>query len=203
MAEPQSDPEQIVMMKRLVELAEKQTELAVERTRMSTEQSRMSEDRSRMSADRSRMSAERSEMSADRSKMSADRSEMSEARTYLNAERTLSVWVRTALSLMILGLAVDRFGLFLAQTPGTPSRTALPFGRPFLDALSTWAGLSLVALGVVMVVTTGSRFLAYARTWRKQHELPAYHGPYLATFFALMVALFGLLLLVPLVIFVT
>jgi hypothetical protein len=37
--------------------------------------------------------------------------EMSAERSYMNAERTLAVWVRTALALMIFGIAVDRFGL--------------------------------------------------------------------------------------------
>lgn len=180
MSEPQNEPEQITLMKRVVELAEQQTELARDRTRMSVEQSRMSEDRSRMSA---------------------ERSEMSETRSYLNAERTLSVWVRTALSLMIFGIAIDRFGILLHQLPGSQVPTALRSDPPLLDLLSTGSGVALVALGVVMVATTGLRFLTYARTWRRRHELPAHHGPYLAAFFALMVVLFGILLLVLMLIY--
>jgi putative membrane protein len=126
---------------------------------------------------------------------SVQRSEMSEVRSYQNAERTLSVWVRTALSLMICGLAIDRFGLIFGGTPGstvpvTPERGLL------LDRISEWTSAALVLLGVIMVVATGLRFLAYAQGWRRQHEPPPYHGPYLAPFFALMVALFGVVLLV-------
>ena len=117
---------------------------------------------------------------------SAQRSEASEARSYQNAERTLSVWVRTALALMICGLAIDRFGLMLGSAPAANGG---------LDRLSEWTSLALVLLGVFMVVTTGLRFLAYAQAWRRQHEPPAHHGPYLAAFFALMVALFGVVLL--------
>jgi uncharacterized membrane protein YidH (DUF202 family) len=121
---------------------------------------------------------------------SMQRSEMSEVRSYQNAERTLSVWVRTALALMICGLAIDRFGLILGGKPPEAAHALL------LDRVSEWTSIALVLLGVVMVVTTGLRFLAYARAWQRQHELPAYHGPYLGPFFAMMVALFGIMLLV-------
>jgi uncharacterized membrane protein YidH (DUF202 family) len=119
---------------------------------------------------------------------SVQRSEMSEIRSYHNAERTLSVWVRTALALMICGLAIDRFGLMLGGVPATATHGEL-------DKLSEWTSLALVLLGVFMAATTGLRFLAFAQAWRRRHEPPAHHGPYLAAFFALMVALFGAVLL--------
>jgi uncharacterized membrane protein YidH (DUF202 family) len=119
---------------------------------------------------------------------SLDRSEMSEVRSYHNAERTLSVWVRTALALMICGLAIDRFGLMVDGSAGA-ARGML------LDRVSTWTSIGLVLLGVVMVLATGLRFFAYARAWRRRHRLPPFHGPYLASFFAVMVAIFGIVLL--------
>ena len=125
---------------------------------------------------------------------SVERSEMSEVRSYQNAERTLSVWVRTALALIICGLAIDRFGLIVVGNRGEAPYAA-PGGRVLLDRLSDWTSIGLVLLGVVMVVATGLRFLAYALAWRRQHRPPPYHGPYLAPFFALMVALFGVALL--------
>lgn len=207
-------PEQIAIMREMLELAKEQAELARVRTRMSADRSRMSEDRSRMSADRSRMSEDRSRMSedrsrmsedrsrmsADRSRMSLDRSEMSETRSYHNAERTLSVWVRTALSLMVLGIALDRFGLLLHRIPGGKAYGAL-HGNELLNGLSTWTGAGLVLLGIFMAAATGLRFAAYARTWRRRHRLPPRHGPFLATFFALMTAIFGVLLLVLMLLF--
>jgi putative membrane protein len=134
-------------------------------------------------------------LSVERSRMSAERSEMSEARSYMNAERTLSVWLRTALASMIFGIAVDRFDLLLQRSPasaasGHPGRAAV------LNGVSTWTGAALVLLGIIMALATGGRFLAYARTWHRRHEAPAHHGPYLAPSFALLVALFGILLLV-------
>jgi uncharacterized membrane protein YidH (DUF202 family) len=125
--------------------------------------------------------------------LSAGRSEMSEVRSYHNAERTLAVWVRTALSLMIVGLAIDRFGL-LYRAPGSLQQAPSAHGR-MLDAISTGTCVALILLGIVMVLATGFRFFAYARTWASRHRFPAHHGPFLAPFFAGMVALFGILLL--------
>jgi uncharacterized membrane protein YidH (DUF202 family) len=125
---------------------------------------------------------------------SVQRSEMSEARSYHNAERTLSVWVRTALSLMICGLAIDRFGLMLGAGSG-PATYLNPEHGLLLDRISQWTSFALVLLGVVMVVATGLRFLAYGLAWQRLHQLPAHHGPYLGPFFALAVALFGGVLL--------
>jgi uncharacterized membrane protein YidH (DUF202 family) len=127
--------------------------------------------------------------------LSVDRSEMSEVRSYHNAERTLAVWVRTALSLMIVGLAIDRFGLLLYRAPGGPHSNPLTHGL-LIDDASTGICLALIVLGIVMVLATGFRFFAYAKTWSGRHRFPAHHGPYLAPFFAVMVALFGILMLV-------
>lgn len=157
MSEP-DEPQQLVLMRRMVDLAIERTSLAVDRTRMS---------------------AQRSEMSAERS--------------YMAAERTLSVWVRTALSLMVFGIAIDRFGLLLLRLPA-PREGFNP------DMVSTWGGAGLVALGVLMVVTTGIRFRAYAGVYRHSHALPAHHGPFLAPAFALLVAIFGISLLVLLLV---
>lgn len=154
------DPEQIALMKRVVELAEQQTALAATRTQQS---------------------AERSEMSAERS--------------YMNAERTLSVWTRTALSLMVFGIAVDRFGLLLRHEPWPHP------GSPMLPSpLSTLGGVILIALGVLMSLSTGVRYLVYARAWLREHSAP-HHGPYLAFTFAVLVALFGIALLIVLLVF--
>ncbi|MGA7964543.1 MAG: DUF202 domain-containing protein [Gammaproteobacteria bacterium] len=127
-------------------------------------------------------------------KMSADRSEMSAARNYMNAERTLSVWVRTALALMVFGIAMDRFGLLLHRLPNASNHL-----NP--NRLSTWGGAVLVALGVIVAVTTGIRFLTYAVAYRRNHQVPVHHGPFLGPFFALSTALFGLALLILLLFF--
>ena len=161
-----NETEQIVLMRQMVDMAAQRTDMATERTKMA----------------------------ADRSKMSAERSEMSAERTYLSAERTLSVWIRTALALMIFGIAIDRFGLLLRQTPA-PARGLPP------DAFSTWGGAALVVFGILMSLITRARFLAYAAEYRRRHQLPARHGPFLAPAFALLVAVFGIGLLILLLVF--
>jgi len=126
--------------------------------------------------------------------LSRDRTEMSAERSYMNAERTLSVWVRTALGLMILGLAVDRFDLVVGSLPAGPERMG-----HYPNTISNWVGVALVALGVAMAVATGVRFYVYAVAYRRQHRPPYFHGPILGPLFALMAAVFGIALLVILI----
>lgn len=122
--------------------------------------------------------------------LALDQTQMSAERSYMNGERTLAVWIRTALGLMIFGLAVDRFSLVLQ-------------GRAHLDPheLSRWGGGALIVLGVAMAVGCGARFLAFSIAYRRMHRLPAHHGPYLGPVFAALVALFGIALLVILDVF--
>lgn len=124
--------------------------------------------------------------------------EMSAERSYMNAERTLAVWTRTALGSMIFGIALDRFGLILRQMPLPQTH-----GHLTTHDLSSWGGGALIAFGVVMALTTGARFLAFSVAHRRMHEPPPYHGPYLGPAFALLVALFGIALLVILSVFTT
>ena len=121
--------------------------------------------------------------------------ELSAERSFMNAERTLSVWVRTALGLMILGLAVDRFGMVLFETL---NRSKGNVHDP--DAISNWTGIALVALGVAMAFATGLRFYLYGVAYRRQHQPPYYHNPSLGPFFAAMVMVCGVALLVILVV---
>jgi len=123
--------------------------------------------------------------------LSLDRSQMSAERTYMNAERTLAVWIRTALALMVFGIAIDRFSLLLRQMPMRSLREQL---NP--HELSSWGGGALIALGVLMAVSTGLRFLAFSVAYRRVHRLPPHHGPYLGAVFAVLVTLFGIALLV-------
>lgn len=171
--------EQSAGIQRLVALSEQRTELAEQRTAMAEKRTRLAEEQLRMLADRSKLADQRSEMSAER--------------TYLSAERTLSVWVRTASALMIFGLAIDRFGMLFqgmaGVEPGVRAHAAA-------NALSTLGGAALVAFGVLMAVTSALRFVAYARVYRSSREIPYRHGPFLAPLFALLVAIFGTVLLI-------
>jgi inner membrane protein YidH len=117
--------------------------------------------------------------------------ELSAERSYQNAERTLSVWIRTSLSLMIFGIAIDRFGLVLRLDAALP---AYPRLEP--NTLSAWCGALLIALGVLMALAMGIRYLAYTANYCRQYQLPRYHGPYLAFTFTVLVAVFGVALFI-------
>lgn len=124
--------------------------------------------------------------------------ELSLQRSYMNTERTLAVWTRTALSLMIFGIAVDRFGLLLRHPPWHVADLGLLLPNP----LSTIGGVILVAMGVVILLAAGFRFLAYGIGWYRENPLKvAYHTPWLAFSFAMLMAAFGIALLVVLLVF--
>lgn len=107
-------------------------------------------------------------------------------RSLMNAERTLSVWVRTGLGLMIGGLAFERFGLSLVSFPNGPWPTIR-----YSNALSTWTGIALVAIGAAAALAAGWRFHVVAAAYRSRYEPPFHHGPGLGTAFAVLLALLG------------
>ena len=69
-------------------------------------------------------------------------------------ERTLLAWVRTSLGLMGFGFAIARFGLFLrglAEADHGSARTAHGTG-------SAWAGVTLVAIGMLASLVATLRY---------------------------------------------
>ncbi|TAM99003.1 MAG: DUF202 domain-containing protein [Rhodanobacteraceae bacterium] len=124
--------------------------------------------------------------------------ELSLQRSYMNTERTLAVWTRTALSLMIFGIAVDRFGLLMNHPPWHVAAASDLLPNP----LSTLGGVVLVALGVLILLATGFRFLAYGLKWYRVNDRKVwYHTPWLAFSFSMLMAAFGIALLVVLCVF--
>jgi uncharacterized protein (DUF302 family)/uncharacterized membrane protein YidH (DUF202 family) len=79
-------------------------------------------------------------------------------RDYLAAERTFLAWVRTGLALMGFGFVVARFGLFLQQ---------LQFVQQTVPAsssgLSLWFGTALIAVGVVVNLSSAWRHVRLVR----------------------------------------
>jgi uncharacterized protein (DUF302 family)/uncharacterized membrane protein YidH (DUF202 family) len=73
-------------------------------------------------------------------------------RDYLAAERTFLAWVRTGLALMGFGFVVARFGLFLEQVQ--VFQRAAP---PASSGLSLWFGTALIAVGVVVNLSSAWR----------------------------------------------
>jgi len=87
-------------------------------------------------------------------------------RIYFAAERTLLAWLRTGLALMGVGFAVARFGLFLREVQGVEAHAPV-----HATGLSTWSGVALVALGVIVNVSAALRHVQLVRqlsagTWQ-------------------------------------
>lgn len=118
------------------------------------------------------------------------RTEQSAGRSYMNAERTLSVWVRTALAAMIFGIAIDRLGLMLDELPHHVSRLAHP------DRSSKVTGAVLVIFSILMALSSGIRFIAFTKSYKKEYAFPAHHKAWLPASYAFMVVLFGAALLI-------
>lgn len=117
--------------------------------------------------------------------------DLSAERTYMNAERTLSVWVRTALGAMIFGIAIDRFGLMLSEMSADPN---VPIN--YHSHLTHITGIVLVVYSMIMALLFGLRFIAYSKKYQEKYKMPAYHNVWLSSFFAFLVVLFGIPLLV-------
>jgi len=79
-------------------------------------------------------------------------------RIYFAAERTLLAWLRTGLGLMGVGFAVARFGLFLREVQG-----AAAHAPAHATGLSTWSGVVLVILGVIVNVSAATNHIRIVR----------------------------------------
>lgn len=115
---------------------------------------------------------------------------------YMNVDRTLATWTRTALTLIVFGTVVDRYGLLLLRPAFAHLGTRL---AP--NPVSSAGGIFLVAIGVFIVVSAAIRHQAYKTTWLRTHGRDASFGPWLAFPFAVMVAVLGVVVLALLFVF--
>jgi len=75
-------------------------------------------------------------------------------------ERTFLAWVRTAIAMMAFGFLVEKFDLFLAvMAPQLAEQSLVSHHQAF----GRWAGLSLIALGVAVILISALRFLRAAK----------------------------------------
>lgn len=124
--------------------------------------------------------------------LAKQRTQMSGQRTYLNTERTLSVWIRTALAAMVFGIAIDRLGLMFYKLPSTVTEHTL--SNP--NNLTKIIGVLLIIFSMLMALSSGIRFLIFTKKYKSEFTLPAYHSATLPIVYALMIVIFGALLLV-------
>lgn len=104
---------------------------------------------------------------------------------YMNVDRTLATWTRTALSLIVLGVLVDRYGVLVNAPhlhPGTPLAP---------DPLYSVGGIALLVLGTLMALASAIRHQAYRRRWNRVFAEFGIFGPWLASTYAMGVIVTG------------
>jgi putative membrane protein len=85
-------------------------------------------------------------------------------------ERTFLAWVRTAIAVMAFGFVIERFDLFLqVAAPQIAQRQPGAHGQEFANA----AGLAFIAIGVVMIVISGVRFIRTAKDIESEDAVPS------------------------------
>jgi uncharacterized membrane protein YidH (DUF202 family) len=81
---------------------------------------------------------------------------------YLAAERTLLTWIRAAIAMIVLGFAVDRFGLVAQRAPVTSHGTAW----------SSWLGIVLIGCGVAASAVSGVHYWRFLRRYERGDTRP-------------------------------
>ena len=77
---------------------------------------------------------------------------------HLANERTILAWIRTAIAIMTLGIAINRFSLFLVEFSHI-----VPGGGRTANIHAEQLGVGLVVLGVVVMVGAIWHYLAIAK----------------------------------------
>ena len=105
-------------------------------------------------------------------------------------ERTFLAWVRTAIAVMAFGFVIERFDLFLqVAAPQLALQKFAPHGQAFANA----AGLAFIAIGVVMIVLSGFRFVRTAKDIERDDTVPS-PGERLDVALAVLIGLLGIAL---------
>ena len=85
-------------------------------------------------------------------------------------ERTFLAWVRTAIAMMAFGFVIERFDLFLqVAAPQLVGRQLSAHGQAFANV----AGLAFIAIGVVMIVLAGFRFIRTTKDIDSEEDVPS------------------------------
>jgi len=123
----------------------------------------------------------------------ADTPQKPELRDLLAAERTFLAWIRTGLALMGFGFVVARFGLFLKQLELIQhAELKTSYG------LSRWFGTALIAVGVLVNVSSSWHHLRLVKELERGDAVPLRPSNQ-AVVIALFLALIGLAMAIYLV----
>ena len=110
-------------------------------------------------------------------------------------ERTYLAWVRTGITVMVLGFIVEKFEIFLASLHAVLSETA----HGVAPSLGTeFVSVALVSLGVIVIVAGAIRFF-HVRAQLESLENIEFRGTMLALVLTAALVAFGIYLLLYLV----
>jgi len=87
---------------------------------------------------------------------------------HLANERTILAWIRTSIAVMTLGVAINRFALFLMEI-----HQVLPEIRHLANRHIEKLGIGLVILGIVMLIGATWHYLHVGRTIEDDTYRPA------------------------------
>ncbi|MDD2672568.1 MAG: DUF202 domain-containing protein [Syntrophales bacterium] len=111
-------------------------------------------------------------------------SKLASRRAYMANERTFLAWVRTAIGIMAFGFVFEEFAFFAGSRQSTP-----------YPGYSQWAGLLLVAFGMLITAFAFVRYRTVARGLEKGAYNPNWFLTTALTFFVLAVGFFIILYL--------
>ena len=100
---------------------------------------------------------------------------------HLANERTFLAWIRTGLATITFGFVVERFGLLLRELGFKGTTTIIPYH------LSSFFGVSLTILGVIMMIVALLEFLNNRRSIDAEHFHPSASFPIILTILASLI----------------
>ncbi len=87
---------------------------------------------------------------------------------HLANERTFLAWIRTAIAVMTLGVAINRFALFLIEM-----HQVVPEARHLANRHVEKLGIGLVLLGIVLLVGSTWHYIHVGRTIDDENYRPS------------------------------
>jgi len=100
---------------------------------------------------------------------------------HLANERTFLAWIRTGLATITFGFVVERFGLLLRELGFKGNTTVIPYH------LSSFFGVSLTILGVIVMIVALLGFLHNRRTIDEERFHPSASFPIILTILASLI----------------
>src|SRR3989442_1673586 len=100
---------------------------------------------------------------------------------HLANERTFLAWIRTGLATIAFGFVVERFGLLLRELGFKSNTTIIPYH------LSSFFGVCLTVLGVIMMIVALLEFLHNRRSIDAERFHPSASFPIILTILASLI----------------